>query len=150
MELTKEIVDEIFNKCYFPYAEMVQHTFTEENAPDVAPLLVPLPTGVNAVIFRSEELKECKAIINELLDQIDWVGNDCQISYLKLMERIDGTKWTTNIYEMQKLYALAIASDLIDRKKTRDGYIVKRLKPNEAKVTLVGMDEKGKILQIKK
>lgn len=152
MELTEEIVDEVFDKCYFPYEEMMKmrHTFTEETAPDIAPLMVPLPNGANAVAFRSEELKESKPLINELLDQIDWFSRGFNILFQDLMKKIDGTLWTDNIYEMQKLYALAIASDLINREKTNNGYIVKRLKPSEAKVTLVGMNKQGKIKQIKK
>lgn len=151
MELTEKIVDEIFAKCYLPYPEMMKlmPTYTEDTAPDVVCLPVPLPTGVNAVAFRSKELKENKELINELVDQIDWVSYGFEIPFLSLMKRIDDTEWTRDIYEMQKLYTLASASDLINAKKTNDGYIVKRINRDEAKVTLVSMDEKGKIRKLK-
>ncbi len=151
MELTEEIINEIFNKCYLPYEEMLLacDTYTEENAPDVAPLLLPLPNGVNAVAFRSEELKENRGLISRLLDEIDWIKYDYNMPFLGLMTRIDGTQWTKGIYEMQKLYALGIASDLINTKRTSTGYIIKRINPREANVNLVSMDSSGKVKKVK-
>lgn len=152
MILTEEIVDEIFMKCFLPYAEMIEKmpTYTEETAPDVVQIPVPLPNGINAVAFRSEVLKENLGIINELVDQIDWVSHNFEIPFLSFKRRIDGTEWTKNIYEMQKLYALATASDLIDLKKTNDGKTIRRINRSEAKVTLVSVDETGKIKELKK
>lgn len=93
MDLTEEIVDIIFTKCFFPYEEMIRMstTFTEDNAPDVAPLIVALPSGINAYAFRSDELKANKAIINELVDQINWVSYDYVLPFFKMMEKLDGT-----------------------------------------------------------
>lgn len=152
MELTAEIVDEIFNQCYLPFEEMVKMspTYTEETAPDVAPLLIPLPDGTNACAFRSEKLKQNVGIINELLDQIDWIEDDFLLPFIGLMTRTDGTLWTNNIYEMQKLYALGVASDLLDGKRTIMGGLVKRISRSEAKVTLVELDDSGKVRKVRK
>lgn len=152
MELTEQIVDEIFNICYLPYEEMLltNAAMTEETAPDVAPLLLALPNGVNAIAFRSQELKDNKELISSLLDQIKGLSYDSSLSFLDLMKKANGDNWTKGIYEMQKLYALAIAADLINTIRTPNGYIIKRISPEEAKVNLATYDScNGKVKEYK-
>ncbi len=43
------------------------------------------------------------------------------------MKTVDGTMWTDSVYEMEKLYALGIATNIISLKEIDRGLVITRI-----------------------
>ena len=143
-KLTEKRVDEIFKECEWPYKEWCNLKLNADNAPEVARLLIPLPTGMNAVSFHPDRLKENKEVISNFLDQIAWISEKMGVSLIGLSRLNDGTMWTIDILKVQKLYLLGVATDQLMAIPVNGNITIGRITPEKAVVDLVTLDEENK------
>lgn len=130
MNLTDEIVNKIFSDCCVS-EEIRDEYFTDENNFHIVKLKFPLLDGSNIVVFKNSKLDEYRDIIEELLNNVSWLENELYIPLLGLMKTINGKRWTESVYDMEKLYALGVASNLISLKEIERGLVVTRVNDNQ-------------------
>lgn len=150
-KLTEKRVDEIFKECEWTYIEWCDLKLTEEEAPDVAVLLLPLPNGTNTVAFHPDKLRENKEIISNFLDQIAWLSEKVGVSLVGLGRLSNGSEWTKNIFEIQKLYLLGVVTDQLIALPVNNGTIsIVRISSDKSIVSLATMDKEGKTTILEK
>lgn len=84
MKLTKENVNKIFKDCIISFNEWKKNGFPIENVPDGIRLLIPLPNGVDTLLFHHDKLEEHKQEIGELLDQVPTLSFKTSVSLMML------------------------------------------------------------------
>lgn len=145
-ELTEEIVNRIFEECSIDYEDIDWSTITEENAPHAAKTLIPLPSGVNTILFDIDKINEHHDQIGELLDQIPLMDEHTGVSFWFFGRGKDGEKWTNNLYTMQRLYLLGVISDQCVGIPVNGIMQIGRINKDKALVTTIAQCSDGKSL----
>lgn len=143
MKLTRENVEKIFRECEWPLCEWQNEILLEDELPEGAMLLNPLPSGANVITFHPEKLNQYRQEIGELLDQIPYLSQETGITLPMLGHTAEGSIWSENIYVIQKLYLLGVATDQLLSDKNNETPLIYRI-PKEKSIHTLVMAEKKK------
>ncbi|MCI8588120.1 MAG: hypothetical protein HFG40_00530 [Bacilli bacterium] len=148
MKLTKENVNKIFKDCIISFNEWKKNGFPIENVPDGIRLLIPLPNGVDTLLFHHDKLEEHKQEIGELLDQVPTLSFKTPVSLMMLGRTIDKVDWSTDPYEIQQLYLLGAVTDQLVSFSFNGMILIGRITEQQRTVDLVKVSSgKAKVIE---
>ena len=148
MKLTKENVDKIFRECEWSFDEWRKNkNLSVGEAPHGAFMLAPLPSKVNVATFHPDKLKQYEQEIGELLDQVACLSQETGITLRMLGFTVEGTVWSEDIYVIQKLYLLGVATDQLNSNQKVKPATIYRIPKEKSIVSLVAAkEEKGRFI----
>ncbi len=126
-DLTEEMVNQIYEECFILEEEIKG----EKVEYPVVKTLIPFPNGDDTVFFDFEKINEYRDQIGILLDQIPFMGDNNTINFALFGKRKDNTHWTLNLYTMQRLYLLGVASNQCGLLLINGNPSITRLSSNE-------------------
>ena len=144
LELTESNLDYIFSLCEWPFSEWSKLPLSKDQIPDAARLLIPFETGENTVAFHPDKLREYYENIRYFLDQIAWLDQKTGVSFPMLRFLKNGSCWTTNILEVQKLYLLGVVTDQIIGTMVNGSFVVGKISNEQSIVDFYAVDMDGK------
>ena len=137
MKLTEENVNRIFRECEWPFAEWKNKNSSANELPEGAMMLVPLPSKVNVATFHPDKLKQYEQEIGELLDEVACLSQEVGITLPMLGSTVEGTVWSKDIYVIQNLYLLGVATDQLNSNQDVKPATIYRISKEKAVINFV-------------